>query len=382
MRMKKVYPILALTTLLTACSAFFDTDNTPTPTPLAAYKQEIAPKLLWSTHVGRGAASHDSLKMSPSVGETAIFTASSNGTVTAVEKADGRRRWQTNIKWDITTGPGVGDGIVVIGTRHGEVMALQQTDGQQRWRTTVPGEIIANPAVGGGLVIVKAIDGFTRALSVQDGHEVWAFQQNEPNMILRGASTPLIRDHSVIAGYANGNLAKLDLRDGQLLWQQPMATPTGAFAIQRMIDIDADPILFQHHLYVATYQGRISSLDWTSGRILWTHDISSYTGMAADDNAVYLSDTEGTLWKFHADDGVVNWHDYTLRYRVISGPALIGHYVVVGDAEGYLHWLNKQDGHVADRISLGSAIYAAPISENGVLYALTNKGSLAAYALR
>jgi outer membrane protein assembly factor BamB len=149
-----------------------------------------------------------------------------------------------------------------------------------------------------------------------------------------------------------------------------------------MIDIDADPILFQHHLYVATYQGRISSLDWTSGRILWTHDISSYTGMAADDNAVYLSDTEGTLWKFHADDGVVNWHDYTLRYRVISGPALIGHYVVVGDAEGYLHWLNKQDGHVADRISLGSAIYAAPISENGVLYALTNKGSLAAYALR
>jgi len=103
--------------------------------------------------------------------------------------------------------------------------------------------------------------------------------------------------------------------------------------------------------------------------------------MAADENAVYISDAQGSLWRFDANSGTINWRTYKLRYRIVSGPALLNNYVVVGDAEGYLHWLNKQDGHIAGRVSLGSAIYAAPIVENGVLYVLTSKGYLAAYSI-
>ena len=220
----------------------------------------------------------------------------------------------------LSSGPGVGDGIVVAGCRNGDVVALLQADGRQLWKSSVPGEVIATPAVGNGYVIVKAVDGFTRALSVKDGHELWSFQQVEPTLILRGSSAPLIRGQNIIAGYANGNLAKIGLNDGQLFWLQTVAVPEGAFAIQRMIDIDADPIVFDHQIYVATYQGKISSLDWTSGRALWSHDISSYTGMAADETRVYISDTKGMVWSFNADSGLVNWRQTKLEYRIISGP--------------------------------------------------------------
>jgi len=368
--------------LLTACSGFFEKDNTPTPTPLAHFTPEVTPQLLWSTKVGEGTPADDYLKMSPTLGETAVFTASNNGTITALNKTNGRINWQTNLRLPVTTGPGVGDGIVVVGCHHGDIIALQQASGRELWKRTVPGEVIAKPAIGSGIVIVKAVDGYTRALSIRDGHELWAFQQVEPNLILRGSSAPLIRDHHVVVGYANGNLAKLSLQDGQLLWLQTVAIPEGAFAIQRMIDIDADPILFEHHLYVATYQGKISSLDWTSGRILWTHDISSYTGMIADDTTVYISDARGLVWAFSADSGLVSWRQNRLEYRIVSGPALMGNYIVIGDAEGYLHWLGKRDGHFAARVHLGSAIYTAPIVENNIIYTLTNNGYLAAYTLR
>jgi outer membrane protein assembly factor BamB len=171
------------------------------------------------------------------------------------------------------------------------------------------------------------------------------------------------------------------MNEGQLLWTQPVATPEGAFTIERMIDIDADPVLYDHHLYAATYQGNIASLDWYSGRTLWSHKISSYTGMTASSDTIYVSDAKSHVWAFGADSGLVNWRQTDLEWRNISGPAKMGNYVVVGDAEGYLHWLNSRDGHLAARESLGAAIYAAPVSENGVLYALTNKGYLVAYTI-
>lgn len=373
--------VLMGTALLAACNAFFDKDNTPTPTPLTSYRAEVSPRLLWSAHAGSGAEKNDYLKMTPILYGASIYTSSTKGVVTSFDKQTGRMNWQAKTQLPVIAGPGADDQLVVVASRQGQLVALNANTGRRLWTSYVSGEVIAAPAVSSGLIIIKTIDGYVRGLSSQDGSERWAYQQAEPNLILRGSSSPLIHHQYVLAGFANGNLAKLSLDGGQLAWTQPIALPEGAFAIQRMIDIDADPIVYGYHVYVATYQGRISSLDWDSGTILWSHDISSYTGMTADSNAVYISDTTGFLWGFNADNGFVNWRQNKLEYRVLSGPAVMGNYVVVGDAEGYLHWLSTTDGHFAGRVSLGSAIYAAPLVNNNVLYALTNNGYLAAYML-
>ena len=375
----KIFLLTLAAISLTACG-FFDKDNTPPPKPLTAFKPEISPRLLWSAHAGSG-VNDEYLRMGPTLGARAIYTSSVKGTVTALDKNTGRTLWQVDTRLPVTTSPGTGDGIVVIASRDGDVEALQESDGRMLWKTTVKGEILAKPAVADGSVVVKAVDGYTRALSVRDGHELWSFQQVEPSLILRGSSAPLIAGRDVVVGYANGNLAKLTLARGQLLWMQTIAIPEGLFSIQRMIDIDADPIIHEHRIYAATYQGKIASLAWDSGRILWSHDLSSYTGMIADRDAVYVSDARSHVWSFNADSGSVNWRQPELEYRTVSGPASMGAFVVVGDAQGFLHWLSKRDGHFVARQSAGSAIYAAPVVENNVLYAITNKGYVLAYRI-
>lgn len=372
--------LFVLPLLLIACSGFFDKDNTPAPMPLTTFTPQIKPHRLWTIKTGSGTAD-EYLKMSPVVTESAIFTASSTGTVTAIDKIHGRVIWRINTRLPIAAGVAVDNGLLVISSRKGDVLMVRQTDGKSVWKTVVPGEILASPAIGQDVVVIKTIDGFVYALSTKDGHSLWSFKQVEPNLILRGASAPLIRDDSLLVGFANGNLAKLAMHNGQLLWLQTIAIPEGAFAIQRMIDIDANPVLFQHRIYAATYQGKISSIDWSSGRVLWTHNISSYTGMIADNSAVYISDAKSHVWSFNADSGLVNWRQNQLAARIVSAPATIGNYVVVGDAQGYLHWLDKTDGHFAARDLVGSAIYAAPIGENNRLYVLASNGYLVAYSL-
>jgi outer membrane protein assembly factor BamB len=376
--------LFVVTCTLNACTgayeSIFEKDNTPKPTPLGSITAEIKPQSLWSRKVGSGAG-NEHLKLGMALSATRIFATNANGVVSSVDKTTGQLSWQIATGVPITTGPGAGDNIVVVGSRSGDVIALDQTNGKIVWQAKIAGEILANPAISDQTVIIKAVDGRVSAFSASDGVLKWTFQQSEPTLILRGASTPKIDSHYVYIGFANGNLAKLTVTDGRLLWLQPIALSEGSFAVTRMIDIDAEPIIVDHRTFAATYQGKISALDLISGRVLWSHDISSYSGMTANEHSTFISDAKGHVWSFNADTGLTNWRQNQLEARRLTGPALMGPAIVVGDGEGYLHWLSKTDGHFMARAHLGGEISAAPLVENNVLYVLNTSGSLAAYQL-
>lgn len=367
--------------LLSACGTLFDKDNTPKPTPLTNFTAEKTPRALWNASTSNG-IDGDYLKLVPALNGQYIFTAGKNGTVTATNRVNGSTYWTTSSGITITAGAAANDDLVIVAGQQGEVVALTQSNGRILWRTQVSSEVLAPPTANNRIVFVKTNDGHLFALSAQDGHSLWSYQQTEPTLILRSGSAPVIDNNIVLAGFANGTLAKFTANDGDLIWQQPISTPKGTFSIQRMVDIDADPIVFNRHIYAASYQGRITSLDFNSGKINWAHDLSAYAGIAADFNKVYVSDAQGDLWAFDAQTGSVLWHQTQLAARNLTGPATMGDYVVVGDGEGYLHWLSSQDGHFVARVKVdGSGLLAAPIVYNNILYVTTGNGHLAAYAI-
>lgn len=380
---KKITTLTALTCttlFLTGCNGFFDKDNLPTPTPLVAFKAEIQPKQLWSAAVGSGSDSI-SLKMAPIIAGDAIFTSSRNGIVQATNKWNGRSIWSTNVKLTLTSGPGVGNGIVVVCSNKGEVVALAQATGKVIWKQNVDGEIFANPAVSSDTVVIKTIDGTVTGISAQDGMKRWTYQQAEPALILRDASTPLINNNATVIGFANGHLAKLNSRSGQLIWQQIVALPAGGFSIDRMVDIDVNPVYAQNTLFAATYQGNIAAYDWATGREEWTHSISSYTGMAIANQTAYITDAQGYVWAFATENGAVKWKQTKLAARFISGPAAFGRYVIVGDQQGFIHWLDQNDGHFVARVGVNAPIVASPLIDENRVYIYTSKGRLFAYTL-
>src|SRR3990167_153583 len=329
--MKKTIKNIVITLFscsLCACNGFFDKDNTPTPTPLINFTTAATPHLVWKTNATNGVGS-DYLKLLPAVTTQYVFTASKEGIVAATDKTNGKTRWEMNVHAEINAGPTAADDLVLIGTREGTIIALREQDGSLAWQSNTASEVLAAPAASHGIVLAKAIDGTLSAFSEQNGRALWHYQQTEPTLILRGASTPKIYQNTAVVGFSNGNLAKLTLQEGNLIWQQTIATPEGAFTIQRMVDIDADPIIVGNRIYAATYQGRIAALDLATGREFWTHDISSYSGIAADNERVYISDAKGLIWAFDTANGTVDWRQMYLKARNITGPAIMRNYMVV-----------------------------------------------------
>ncbi|MGC1854294.1 MAG: outer membrane protein assembly factor BamB [Candidatus Aquirickettsiella sp.] len=378
--MNKIYvpSIFICLLFLTACAGLGE-DNTPIPAPLAAYPFQFQPVLLWSVATGRGMGD-DYLRLSPVIQENQIFVASKSGLVTALELAHGYKLWQKNIKQIITSGPAVSGGTVIVVTKQPQVIALAADTGNVLWRAQLPNQVLAPPAIGQDRVIFKTVDGQVLALELQTGELLWSYEHGSPMLILRSSSAPKIIGNKVIVGFSDGKLAALNLKSGSFLWERSIAFSRGVTAADQLIDIAADPLLSCDVIYVVTYQGQLAAISLRSGRILWQRNFSSYSGLTLG-KRLYITDTEGGVWAFNRSTGELLWQQQLLRHRGLTAPAIFGNSLIIGDQEGYIHWLAQSDGHplARDFVHDNASIIANPVVDYPMVCILTREGGLSAW---
>ena len=354
-------------------------DNNTPPAPLVQFEPTVAIKQAWTTHFGKG-ADELFLKLEPKVADGNIYVAERRGRVAAFRAADGNRVWQTDTDSQIAGGPGVGEGLVMVGTSEGRVIALNETDGKPVWQAQVSSEVLAAPKAADGVVIVHTGDGNVTGLNAKTGKKLWIYDRTEPLLTLRGTSPPLLYKDMAIIGLDNGRLVALESSTGKVIWETLIAVPRGRTDLERMVDIDAQPLLVGDTVYVVSYQGRLAAVTADSGQILWSRDISSYAGINVDDRMVYLTDSGGLVWAIDRATGASVWKQDKLQARASSAPAPVGEVVAVGDVQGYVHWMSRADGHFVNRVQVDKTpILAPPVSVDGTLYVYSSGGTLAAF---
>ncbi|MDE2091689.1 MAG: outer membrane protein assembly factor BamB [Gammaproteobacteria bacterium] len=376
--MKQLIAYVFAALLLAACA----TSNVEPPAPLVKFTPKLKVERVWSESVGNADAILRLGIVAASDG-TNIYAVSHDGLVYAFTLQNGNRLWRVKTKLSISAGPGVGQGMVVVGADDGTVMAINAVNGKQLWETNVNGYILASPAVGQADVIVYTTDGRIIALSPVTGQRLWSISHDVPNLSLRGASPPVIAGDTVLQGLDTGQLLALNLTDGSQRWTATISSPSGSNELARLVDLDGILAVDSDNVYAVNYQGRVVEVARDSGQILWSREMSSYTGVSEDDAHIYVTDMHSAVWALDKNSGVPAWTQPAMRARDLTVPVPYLDTVVVGDVQGYLHFLSKKDGSMMARVRLGSApILAPPIVVNGLLVVLTTGGSLAAYRLK
>jgi len=373
--------------LLTGCSTLSSwfggiiggEDNTEPPTPLGEFEPSVHLDKRWSTDIGVG---YDGqfINLQPAISGDRLFVADRNGRVMALEADSGKPAWSTRTDAAIAAGPGAGEGLVVVGTSDAEVIALNAGDGGVRWKVEVSSEVLSVPRIDLDKVIVQTADGSLAALDGADGRQLWINDRTVPVLTLRGTSSPAVQLGVVVAGFSNGKLAAFSAEKGFLAWEKSIAIPKGRSELERIVDIDGNPVIAGGAVFVSTFQGRVAMLDLKSGNVVWERDMSSSAGLGVDFSQVYITDDKSHVWALSRNTGASAWKFEGLAWRGLTAPQPFGDYVAVGDAEGYLHLLSRYDGHLAGRIEVDSAgIRARPLAVDGVLYVYGNSGKLVAY---
>ena len=386
MRVSRTFPLLVLLLGLCGCGTgkylsemMGDVDNAIPPTPLTAIAETSRVTRYWSTDVGSG-TNELYIKLIPAFVDERAFVADSDGVVVGLDAKSGKRLWKKDIDLPITGGPGADFSMVLLGTSEGDVVSLIPDNGEELWRAKVSSEILSSPRENDNVVIIRTIDGKLFALEATTGERLWVYDRTVPALTLRGTSTPVIAGDIVIAGFDGGRVTALDRDNGKLIWETRVAIARGRSELERMVDIDAQPLVYDDIIYIATYQSNIAALTLQTGAILWQREISAYTELGVDENYLYVSDDEGNVWALDKETGISVWKQEQLLHRKPTGPSVIGDKVVVGDLEGYLHWMDKQSGEFVARTRVTeSPILVKPTVVNDKLYVYASDGTLASF---
>jgi outer membrane protein assembly factor BamB len=376
MRSAGTLVVLAACALLAACDK--DTVVDP-PAELVDIKSVLPVDKLWSTGVGGGG---EALRLALGLAheEDVLYAAARDGKVRAIDAANGRTRWQTDTKLELSAGPGAGNGLVVVGTNDGEVVALDAEAGTVRWTARVSGEILAAPLVAGDRVVVRSVDGRMRALLASDGSEAWMVEDIVPRLSLRGTAPPVLAGSTVICGFDSGKVMAVNLESGEILWQAQVSTPKGRSELERLADVDAAVQVDGGDVYAVGYQGRAAMIALDSGQIWWARDLSSYRGLALDDANLYVATSEGDVVALRRRDASILWTQQGLKRRWLSTPAVVGPAVMVGDFDGYLHWLDRESGTFVARERPGrDRISVAPLVVGDRVFVIDDGGEIVAY---
>jgi outer membrane protein assembly factor BamB len=370
--------IYAMSCLL-ALAACGDSKDVDEPADLVDFEAQLDVKRAWSYGFG-GDSDRLRLALRPAIADGVAYAIGYNGEIAALSADSGKRIWRAKTDLPLSAGPAVGEGVVIAGATDGTLIALESKDGSERWRHRLSSEVLATPVVAGDLVLIRTVDGRLSALTLDKPEVKWAVEQAVPRLSLRGTAPPTVAGDTVYAGFDNGRVVAVELTTGDTQWDTVVSTPRGRNELERLIDIDSPVRAAGEDILVMGFQGRVAMVARDSGQIWWARDFSSYRGFVLQDDVMYATGADGVVVAMRRTDGSVIWEQPAMKLRGLSGPAIDGSTLVVGDFDGYLHWLNLADGAIVARKSAGGErITNTPVVADGRVYVQNDSGKLYAF---
>jgi len=360
----------AAAALLAGCGLFGE-KKTP-PSPLPEFQSSLNVGVAWRLSIG---GLRDTF-LQPAVVENALYAATAGGAVVRVDPASGSQVWRTDVDSKVSAGVGADGFTVAVATPRGEVIALD-ADGNVRWRAQVSSDVISPPLVGRGVVVVRSTDHRVSAFDADSGKRRWVFNRQLPPLTLRASTELAFAGDNVLVGYPGGRLVAVALSNGAARWEAAVSEPRGTTEVERLADVLGPLAVAGGQVCAASFQGRVMCADAGTGSLRWARELSAGGGVARDSRAVYAVDAASQVQAFAADGGASLWRNDKLMHRQLTTPLALPGAVVVGDLEGYVHFLSSAEGALLARVRAdSSAIVARPMAWNDGAVVLTTGGTL------
>lgn len=375
-----MYNKLITTALVTAMSAFllagcnsnkiFKTDQKK-PTKLTQLSESITVlQPVFSTKIEQGAKlkrdavkKKDAIDLQVAFNTYGLVTANRSGTVKAF--ADSSAIWSTNIADAITSGVAASDQIVMVGTRSAKIIALDAKDGNKLWETSLPSVSLTPALIVGRYAVVSANNGATYGLDARTGTIIWQYTTQNSALSIRGAAKPtLLNASTVLIGSADGRVHVLNISTGTPILVERVGVASGSGDISRLRDVDGEPLVSSDgYLYAGSYSGQLLGYNTNGQNVGFTELLPTSQALAIYKNQLIGSSIYGEIVSFDRITGEKIWQNDDLKYRGLTNPVIIGQYIAVGDAQGFIHVLDFT-GKIISRVDSKTPLTSLQVHNN------------------
>ena len=357
-------------TTLAGCSLWSADKAKPVPADLGANVAVLGVRQAWTARVGSVAG----LPLEPHVAGNVVTVASADGAVAALDARTGGDIWRVALAEPLSAAVGSDGKFAAVVSRNNALIVMD--GGRERWRETLAAQVFTPPLVAGGRVFVLSADRSVSSFDLATGRRLWAQQRPGEPLILRQAGVLLAVGDTLVVGLS-GRLVGLNPDNGSVRWEAPIASPRGTNDVERLVELVGRTSRVGETVCTRSFQAAVGCVNTARGTTLWTQPASGSEGMHGDSDAIFGSESNGTVVAWRRADGSRLWSIDRLKYRKLTAPLLLGRSVVVGDDAGLVHLLSRTDGSPLNRLATdGSAIAAAPVVAADTLVVVTRNGGI------
>ncbi len=349
-----------------------------------------------SARVGAGYGFGRTVVSQPVVASGMVFAMDAAGHVSAHDASD-----IETVRWvdrsarqrgaDDVLGGGLAydNGTLYATSGLGSVRALDATNGQVKWSVRLGAPVRGAPAVAEGLVVVLTADNQTFAYDAATGQPRWEHRGIRETAGYFSTTRPTISDGVVVVAYSSGEVFALRLESGAALWSDTLSGGARTRASGIFSGIDADPVITDGVVVVASSSGEMQASILASGRPLWQNAVGTHATPWSAGNVLFTISSSNDLAAILKRDGSVRWSTPLLPHQdsrsgqddaaPLYGPILSANAVLVIDGKGVLTSFKPSDGERIGSFELANHIVTHPVIANGAMYLLSKDGTLWKY---
>jgi len=350
---------------LVACSS---TPEKPKPTALADFNAKVTAQKIWAVQLSPLSAN---LSHNLSAGQLALVT--SSGLVSLLNPANGAETWRIALNTPIAAGIGGDGNRYAVISQANELIAMSQA--KVIWRVKLPASSFTSPLVAGGRVFVLTANRTVMAFDGASGQRLWSQQRSGDPLVLNQSGILTSFHDNLLVGLS-GRLVAMNPGNGVAKWEVNMGFSRGTNEIERLTDLVSGVSRVNNVICGRSFQTSVTCIDAMNGSNLWSRPAQGHVGLSGNEVAIFGSESDGKLVAWQAGSGQVAWQSEVLRFRGLTAPNWQSGQLIVGDAMGWVHWLDVNNGQIVGRIQVDASGVAMTPVRVGQNWVVVTRGGL------
>ena len=143
-----------------------------------------------------------------------------------------------------------------------------------------------------------------------------------------------------------------------------------------MIDADSSPIIEGGLLFVVNYQGQIAAFDLAQRRMVWAEKASSFYTPVISKGVMAILEDDSTFTTYSTKTFGSSWSSDDYYLRELSNHDSYKGSIVVGDFEGYIHFMNTLNGKTSSRLKISRSPIKSVSARADAIYVVDEKFTL------
>ena len=229
---------------------------------------------------------------SPTIYEDVLYMGTLSGDINAYNSENGQMLWSHNEGQPLNAKVSLFKDNIVYGSMYGRLFSRNTISSKLNYSIDLGAPIESAPLVSDGRLYVHLRNHKIVALDAKTGKIFWTYQRSIPFKItLQRVSRPISYKNSIIVGFADGYLVKIDKNEGIVQWESQLSKAA------KFVDVDLTPVIFNDQIISGSAAGKLSFISPSNGFVTKSANIIAGHSPVIINNEIYVGSIYGYIYK-------------------------------------------------------------------------------------